>query len=158
MKLSKTTEYALRTMIFLAREDGINNARKISAACDIPLKYFQKISHLLATKDLLDIHRGKNGGFALSKSASEISVYDIITASQEPENNAESCRLFGGDCHFVELKDACTLRQALIKVEAIEQELFSSLSLEAIANAEHHCCTLEELLAGRAYQQVSKAV
>ncbi len=144
MKFSKTTEYALRTMIFLAREEGINNTRKISEACNIPYKYFQKISHLLAQRDLIDITRGKHGGFMLSRSPEQIAVLEILDAATEKQERDDACHLYGDACKHNNACDSCSLRQNILKIEAYEKELLTALTLQEIALGEGKCCTVEE--------------
>ncbi len=144
MKFSKTTEYALRTMIFLSRNEGINNTRKISDACDIPYKYFQKISHLLSQRDLIDITRGKHGGFALGRSPKEIPVVAIIDAATEKVDRDDACRLYGDLCSHDNACDSCALRQNVLKIEAYEKQLLTDLTLYDIAIGDGRCCSLDE--------------
>lgn len=145
MRFSKTTEYALRTMIFLACQNDKCNTTRICEACDIPSKYFQKISHLLASQDMLLITRGKLGGFSLARRPEEITAAEIIAAAQPAESEYDNCRLFGGLCANDQECNACALRQSILKVEAIEEQVFGSLTLDVLAYGDKKCCTWEEV-------------
>lgn len=143
MKISRTTEYALRTMVHLAQKAQRCTAQEISEANDIPIKYFQKISQALAQKDLLIITRGKFGGFELAKDVRSITLLDIISSTQELDSNPHVCRLYGLSCHKKKEPCSCILRDTLLKLEQEERRLLNSVTLEDIALGDQHCCPLE---------------
>ncbi|MDL1903760.1 Rrf2 family transcriptional regulator [Synechococcales cyanobacterium CNB] len=93
--ISQTAEYALRAAVFLASRatDSPASAQEIAEATRVPVGYLQKILRTLAKHDLLTAHRGTNGGFALAKVPSAISVLDILRASDTPIQRIERCPL-----------------------------------------------------------------
>ncbi|BAI80582.1 transcriptional regulator, BadM/Rrf2 family [Deferribacter desulfuricans SSM1] len=82
MKLTKAADYALRVMLFIASSDKDKTFMRseLSEICDIPDSFLGKILQTLAKNGLLDSSKGKKGGFKLSKSPEEITLYDIVTA------------------------------------------------------------------------------
>ena len=100
MYLSRPAEYALRAMTYLARskpEERIR-ARDLAKATDVPPAFLAKIMRALTTNGLLDAQKGHNGGFMLSRPASEIRFIDILRAV-DFEPSANHC-LFGlGNCN-----------------------------------------------------------
>lgn len=80
MNLSMTSEYALRSMIFLAQQDQKSylSADFIAEHTDIPRRYLSKILTDLVRSNLLNATRGKKGGFQLARATSEISLYDVL--------------------------------------------------------------------------------
>jgi Rrf2 family protein len=100
MYLSKPAEYALRAMTYLARSkpDERIRARDLAKATDVPPAFLSKIMRELTSKGLLDAQKGHNGGFMLSRPASEIRFIDVLRAV-EFEPSGTHC-LFGlGNCN-----------------------------------------------------------
>ena len=80
MKLTSQTEYALLALVFLARnsQSGVHPAEKISKAQNIPLKFLEHILIALRRAGLIKSTKGMRGGYRLAKSASEISLAEVI--------------------------------------------------------------------------------
>ena len=78
---SQTSEYALRTVVFLATLRGEPaTTRQIAAATRTPEGYLSKILQSLGRAGLVKSQRGPHGGSVLGKGAGEITVYDVVTA------------------------------------------------------------------------------
>lgn len=58
MQLNLTTDYAIRTALFLAKEQRIVSSQEISVAMHIPQAYLLKIAKVLAEAGILQAHRG----------------------------------------------------------------------------------------------------
>jgi len=100
MYLSRPAEYALRAMTYIARSkpEGRIRARDLAKATDVPPAFLAKIMRALTTSGLLDAQKGHNGGFMLSRPASEIRFIDVLRAV-DFEPSANHC-LFGlGNCN-----------------------------------------------------------
>ena len=80
MKLTTRSEYALLALIYLARNDSDNYIKMedICMAHHIPAKYLEQIFINLKQIHLINTRRGAHGGYRLAKSASEISVAEIV--------------------------------------------------------------------------------
>ena len=78
--LSKTEEYALRAVIYLARNksDQPRRATEIADAIDLPANYLSKILHQLARHGLVTSERGPYGGFRLAAPAEETTLAEVI--------------------------------------------------------------------------------
>jgi Rrf2 family transcriptional regulator, cysteine metabolism repressor len=80
MKLTTKSEYALLALIYLARNDK-GNYIKLEDICmtnHIPAKYLEQIFINLKQMHLINARRGACGGYRLARSASEISVAEIV--------------------------------------------------------------------------------
>jgi len=86
MQITRQTEYAIRTMLELAKapEGEILSTRFISEQQDIPEDFLKKTIKLLALADLVVTQRGTGGGVRLAKPAEQITMLDIITAIEGP--------------------------------------------------------------------------
>ncbi len=80
--LSQTVEYALRAMIHLASQpgDAACSSESIADRTQVPKGYLSKILRDLVVANLVTSQRGPNGGFALARPASEISMFHVIDA------------------------------------------------------------------------------
>lgn len=78
--LSRTSQYALRAMVFLAQhpEDWPMSGRRIADATGIPPKYLSNILGSLARAGVLTATPGFGGGFALARSPRDVLLNDIV--------------------------------------------------------------------------------
>ena len=94
MKLSTKGRYGLRAMVDLARycEESPVSISSISARQDLSVTYLEQLLAKLRKAGLIKSIRGAQGGYVLSKDASEISVGEILRALEgdlSPVNCAE---------------------------------------------------------------------
>ena len=90
MNFSKTTEYALRIMSFMAMDEKkLYSANYIYDNLQIPFRYLRKLLTSLSKSELINSVQGKNGGYRISKSLREISLFDIIKATGDDLINNE---------------------------------------------------------------------
>jgi Rrf2 family protein len=79
--ISQTSEYALRTLLYLATHDGQPaTTRQIADAAAIPPSYLSKILQSLSRAGLIRSQRGLHGGSTLRRDPKSITVYDVIIA------------------------------------------------------------------------------
>jgi len=99
MRLTTKGRFAVTAMLDLALHDargpvtlsGISERQKIS------LSYLEQLFGKLRRRELVESVRGPGGGYRLARSASELSVADIIRAVEEPLDSTQC----GGreNCH-----------------------------------------------------------
>lgn len=80
MKLTRETDYALRIVMILTKEEGHIEAKLIAEQCDIPYRFALKILRKLVQADIAKSYRGTNGGYALNRDRKEITLLDVIEA------------------------------------------------------------------------------
>ncbi len=97
--ISKTSEYALRAVLYIAREGdgGSVRANEVSEALDVPANYLSKTLHVLAREGLLYSERGPRGGFRLVKPADEVTLADVIELL-DPAMLQKTCLLGMPEC------------------------------------------------------------
>ena len=78
MKLNSTTDYAIRMVLFLAKERKVTSSSKLAKAIDISPRYVLQIGSKLKDGGLIDTLYGFAGGYNLTKSPISINLYDII--------------------------------------------------------------------------------
>ncbi len=80
--LSGTAEYALRAVVYLARENDLGKhvrANDLAEAVNVPRNYLSKILHELSRGGVLQSTRGKGGGFRLAVPPEELSLLHIVS-------------------------------------------------------------------------------
>ncbi len=79
--LTKTTEYALRALIYIALHAGPDKKigiKEIANELELPLAFIGKILQDLVRKGLLASMKGPHGGFFLEQPPGSITVMDVI--------------------------------------------------------------------------------
>jgi FeS assembly SUF system regulator len=86
MRLSHLADYAVVLMTAAARRPAgaRHSATELATDTGVPLPTTRKLMGQLATAGLLDSARGATGGFSLARSATEISLADIVEAVEGP--------------------------------------------------------------------------
>ena len=86
MRLSHLADYAVVLMTAAARypAGARLSATELAGDTGVPLPTAQKLMGQLAACGLLSSVRGAGGGFALARSATEISLADIVEAVEGP--------------------------------------------------------------------------
>lgn len=83
MVFSRTTEYALRALTFLAMQPSgkLTGAREISEAEDIPIPFLWKILQVLGRHKLIRSFKGIHGGYELARPGSKINLLSVVAAT-----------------------------------------------------------------------------
>jgi Rrf2 family protein len=84
MKLSTKSRYGLRALFDIAYNSGSLPAQiqDISRRQDISPRYLEQIFQSLKKAGILKSKRGPQGGYCLSRSPEEITVKDVVTATE----------------------------------------------------------------------------
>jgi Rrf2 family protein len=80
---SKSCEYAIKAMIFVAQKSKGElrvNIKEIAKGTDAPEHFMAKIMQELSRKRLIHSAKGPNGGFYMDKADLESSIADIVRA------------------------------------------------------------------------------
>lgn len=84
MKISTKGLYAVRFMVFLAEGNGVDPVplKDIAEPTGISRKYLEQIASSLAAAQLVRSVRGAAGGYRLARSASSISILDVLKVTE----------------------------------------------------------------------------
>ncbi|MBT4762816.1 MAG: Rrf2 family transcriptional regulator [Bdellovibrionaceae bacterium] len=84
MRFSKTSEYAIRVLTFMAYDETkVYSANFLHEELGLPYRYLTKLMTELSKKKLVQRVRGREGGFCIKKKLSQITVKDIVHAVDE---------------------------------------------------------------------------
>ena len=121
MILTKTTEYAVRILTYMASQDkGIYSAKYLHKQLNIPYKYLTKLMTDLSKSGFLASVKGRDGGFSIIKDIKEITISKIIETVEGMES-FNACVLGFKDCscddpcamHFVWEENKISLLRTL---------------------------------------------
>lgn len=87
LEVSTKGHYGLALMAHLAgkyKSGGFISLKEIGESENISAGYLEEIAAILKKKNLVISHKGKNGGYKLSKIPDKIKILDIIEALEGP--------------------------------------------------------------------------
>lgn len=136
LALTKKTDYALIALAHLAKQaQGVVSARELGLASRVPLPILTNILKTLAQAGLVSSERGANGGYALARSATSITLHELIRAVEGPfqlvqcvpgehDSNREPC----------ELESCCSIRKPAHRVHDRMKEFLESVTLAELVD------------------------
>jgi Rrf2 family protein len=129
LRLSKKADYGLLAMRHLAAQSqgGAMSARELAETYDIPSELLAKVLQQLVRGGLLESRQGIRGGYGLARSASLISVADVIVAVDGPLM-VTAC---SEDDHSCEQYSKCNIRDPLWR---IKDRIVSALAATSVAD------------------------
>ena len=139
MRYTTKTEYGLVSLAHLARKtfgDSLTS-KELAETEKFSPTYIEKIFQGLRAAGIVTSHAGKQGGFSLARSASQINLKEIIDALEghtfdvfcEPEvRDNIVCTHFGG---------ICGVRPVWARTKELLDQFYGSLTLEMIAKGEY---------------------
>jgi Rrf2 family nitric oxide-sensitive transcriptional repressor len=140
--LPKTAEYALRAVVWLARNpQRAESADQIAASVRVPRRYLHKVLQDLIKAGLLRSQPGPGGGYQLDRKPGDISILDVVNAVGSIER-IRACPL-GLQTHT----SLCPLHQELDKAYAEMQAAFGRVTIEQILNQPGPILPLREVSA-----------
>jgi len=84
MQLTRFTDYALRALMYVGRQQGrVCTMSEIAAYYRIPAEHLRKVTHRMARRGYLDARRGRGGGVVLADDPARIRIGDVILAMDE---------------------------------------------------------------------------
>lgn len=112
MKITREADYALRIVAMLAGGGHHMEAKHIAEMNDIPYRFTLKILRKIVQAGYLRSYRGANGGYALNKKPSEITMLNIIEVIDGPV--AMNICLTDEGCKN---SSKCNVRKKLVQIQ-----------------------------------------
>ena len=132
MNFSKTTEYALRIMSFMAvDEKRLYSSNEIFQHLNIPFRYLRKQLIVLSKSGLINSVQGKDGGYRISRKLSEISLLDIVSATGY--NSIPNKCFFG--FHNCAFEKKCAMHDKWAEIQENINSVLTSTTLEEVKEA-----------------------
>jgi len=131
MLFSRSTEYAIRAMTFLASRGAgkLAGAREISQAENIPMPFLWKILQILTRRRLVRSFKGMHGGYELAAAADQLPLSAIVGATDGADFR-DSCVLGLPEC---DSDNPCPLHEQWKGVRASVTNMLDETSLADLA-------------------------
>ena len=124
MRFQKTTEYAIRVMVYLAdhREDRYS-ANQLHQILQIPYKYLGRLMQKLSNAGLVEVAQGKQGGYRIIQDLSNIYLSEIINVVEGLEDYGR-CVLGFPECSE---ENPCSLHKIwLERQESVKKMIYDT--------------------------------
>jgi Rrf2 family protein len=121
MLVTRETDYAVRTVLYLARDRDLTaSVAEVAHAMHIPKSFLAKILQRLVRSHILVSMRGVKGGFRLARKPSQISLLDIMDSIQGPAG-INVCAIDSKRCG---MSATCTVHPVWVKIrKEVEKRL-----------------------------------
>jgi Rrf2 family protein len=130
LELSRRGDYAVRAMLALAdpSADPWLSAARIASTMVIPERFLPRVMRDLALAGLVEARQGRTGGYRLARAASDITLLDVISAV-EPPDETPRCILRGIPCG---VDGRCAVHDVFGEARAALQERLAHASLSSV--------------------------
>ena len=136
MRLTKESEYALLGLAALATEPP-GRSLSLAAVAEgqrLPREFLSKIFQKMVRHGLLVSGRGRGSGYALARSASRITVREVLEAVEGPRM-LQQCLLWQEHCVD---ENPCPLHHRLKELHPVIVSMLESVTLaDYVADSDH---------------------
>lgn len=141
MRLTRATDYMLRCVDYLARQDPevVVPRSEVIAAAEIPDAFFRKLVQDLSRAGIIKVTRGKLGGYRLAVPADELSLLQVIEVAGG-ELALNDCVIRPESCRR---SPSCAVHQVLDEATRRLRETLGELTFAELAK--RGACVLQPL-------------
>ncbi len=133
MGLTRKGEYAIRGIVYLARQDPnrLLLIGDIATAVDVPQSFLAKIFQNFTKVGMIRSSRGAGGGFALARPASEITLLAVVEAVEGPI----SPNVCAGAPDICERSSTCRVHPVWCRVQSQVKQILADVTLAELAQS-----------------------
>lgn len=130
MRLTSYTDYALRTLMYLAaNRDRLVTIQDIADLHGIAKNHLTKVVHQLGLLGLVTTVRGRNGGLSLGREPAAINIGDVVRATETDFHMAECFDENNVGCAY---SPSCMLKGVLGEATAAYLRVLDAVTLETL--------------------------
>ncbi len=131
IRMTKLTDYGIVILTHMAMETpgSLHTAQDLAAKSHVPVPTASKLLKSLARAGLVISHRGRNGGYGLSRDADDISVAEIIAAIEGPIGLTECGTGTEGAC---DMEPFCAAKGRWAPINQAIERALSDVPLSAM--------------------------
>ena len=132
MLLSRSSEYAIQSLIYVAKipDDRLVLAREIADQLDLAYPFLGKILQILVKRNLLLSRKGPKGGFSLALPAEKITLAQIVEAV-DGADYFDGCLIGLPGCG-IDNPNPCPLHNLWMDARAQINDIFNNRSLSQL--------------------------
>lgn len=146
MLLRASTDYGLRTLLYLAECGRVCSSKEIAEKAAIPRDYLIQLAQQERDAGLIESRSGKNGGYIIAKPPSQITLLEVINAINGAENNASRARRDMLDTSVLEVG---AMQQVLDMVLSSYDAYLGSITLDMLMECARDSAKADIYLAQR---------
>lgn len=144
MQLNLTTDYAIRSILYLTIKGPMASAPEIAEQMHIPRQYLTTMARRLKDAGLIGAQGGKHGGYYLARPAKDITLLDVIRA-MEGTIQLNRCLEHDRYCSRFATEN-CPVREVYVSLQSTVEDFLGSVTMADLQNK----LSEKELLAVRA--------
>ena len=134
MRLTSYTDYALRTLMFLAmNRERLVTIADIATAHGIAKNHLTKVVHQLGTLGFVETVRGRNGGLRLGREPRDIRLGEVVRQTETDFHMASCFDPAGSSCMYA---SGCDLKGVLAKATDAFLGVLDGVTLEQMVARE----------------------
>lgn len=130
MQLNLKTDYAIRTLLYLAIKNGTASSTEISEQMAIPRSMISEFAAPLQKAGIMTTSRGTGGGFALCRDPKDISLHEVINLL-EGTTRINRCLEDDHKCSR-NATETCPVRKFYVQVQGYLEDAFKGKSLASL--------------------------
>jgi Rrf2 family nitric oxide-sensitive transcriptional repressor len=128
MRLTSYTDYALRTLMFLAlNRDRLVTIGDIAQSHNIAKNHLTKVVHHLGTLGFVETVRGRSGGLRLGREPADIRIGDVVRQTETDFYMASCFDAKSAGCLYAA---GCEMRGALARATNAFLDVLDAITLE----------------------------
>ena len=131
MRFLKTSEYAIRVLVYMTRDARVRySVFHLHRELNMPYKYLGRLMHRLAKAGLVEVSRGKTGGYMIARPTDSVYLSEIVGAV-EGLGDFERCVLGLPTCSD---ENPCPLHGLWESYRNALRDMLSETTLQDLAN------------------------
>jgi Rrf2 family nitric oxide-sensitive transcriptional repressor len=128
MRLTSYTDYALRTLMYLAlNREHLVTIGDIAESHNIAKNHLTKVVHQLGTLGFVETVRGRSGGLRLGREPADIRIGDVV---RQTESDFYMASCFDANAPTCLYAPGCEMRGALARATNAFLEVLDGITLE----------------------------
>jgi Rrf2 family transcriptional regulator, iron-sulfur cluster assembly transcription factor len=131
MLLTRASEYALLSLVVIAKSDKPLDAESLATDLDISKSFLAKILQAMARQGILNSYKGVNGGFALARKSDEVTLHQIMCAAEGKTPAVFDCSGSSKDCPS-DKASTCNIWPVLNRLQGKIDNFLDRLTLQDI--------------------------
>lgn len=130
--LPLSSRYAVSAALYLASQptDDYHMVAEVAAKTDLSSSYLSKILQRLSKTGVLESRRGAKGGYRLRRPAGEVSLSEVVAASQRLDKRPTPCMIEARNC---DLRKPCAMHPFVARTEGSLWRRLDAITLENFA-------------------------
>jgi Rrf2 family nitric oxide-sensitive transcriptional repressor len=128
MKLTKSTDFAMRMLIELAKSEKVHTLEYLSHHLGVSYNNLTKIAQMLSKSGIIITQKGKHGGVKLLKDPAIVSLRQVVDVIDGPTLLSECQK----DSELCSLSTHCKLKLQLSKLQTTINNSMEDITLDVL--------------------------